>query len=225
MTFHRLQTRILALFVLLMVVVQLGGFVLINTVGVSAARKTIGDELARGARVFDRLREQDSERLVQSARLLSSDFAFREAVAAGGGEKIASMMWNHGMRVDADIMMLVGLDGRVIADIDGETRGKPFPYPRIFADAVKAQRASVITVVRGRLHEITDQQAVMAPLTAFSRTVVPRSCSSTNAPASPAHAPKPASDAVWRRTIRTTVPAVAPSAILMPISRERCVSV
>ena len=154
MTFHRLQTRILALFVLLMVVVQLGGFVLINTVGVSAARKTIGDELARGARVFDRLREQDSERLVQSARLLSSDFAFREAVAAGGGEKIASMMWNHGMRVDADIMMLVGLDGRVIADIDGETRGKPFPYPRIFADAVKAQRASVITIVRGRLHEI-----------------------------------------------------------------------
>jgi len=149
MTFHRLQTRILALFVLLMVVVQLGGFLLINTVGVSAARKTIGEELARGARVFDRLREQDSERLVQSARLLSADYAFREAVATGGGDKIASMMWSHGMRVDADIMMLVGLDGRVIADIDGERRGKPFPYPQIFAEAVRAQRASAVSVVRG----------------------------------------------------------------------------
>jgi len=154
MTFHRLQTRILALFVLLMVVVQLGGFLLINTVGVSAARKTIGEELARGARVFDRLREQDSERLVQSARLLSADYAFREAVATGGGDKIASMMWSHGMRVDADIMMLVGLDGRVVADTSRDAWGKPFPFPRLLADAANAQRASSIAVVRGRLHEL-----------------------------------------------------------------------
>ena len=49
MTFHRLQTRIIALFVLLIIVVQLGGFVLINTVGVSAARATIGAEASRGA--------------------------------------------------------------------------------------------------------------------------------------------------------------------------------
>ncbi len=154
MTFHRLQTRILALFVVLMAVVQLGSFLLINTVGVSAARKTIGAELARGERVFARLREQDSERLVQSARLLSADYAFREAVATGGGDKITAMMWSHGMRVDADIMMLVGLDGRVVADIDGDHRGKAFPYPQIFAEAVRAQRASAVTVVRGRLHEI-----------------------------------------------------------------------
>ena len=36
-----LQTRIIALFVLLIVLVQLGGFVLINTVGMAAARKTV----------------------------------------------------------------------------------------------------------------------------------------------------------------------------------------
>jgi diguanylate cyclase (GGDEF)-like protein len=152
--FHRLQTRILALFVLLMIMVQLGGFLLTNTVGVSAARKTIGEELSRGARVFDRLREQDSERLVQNARLLSSDYAFREAVANGGTSKIAAMMWNHGMRVDADIMMLVGLDGRVIADINGDARSKAFPFPQIFAEAIKEQRANAIAVVQGRLHEL-----------------------------------------------------------------------
>ncbi|MEP7276746.1 MAG: diguanylate cyclase, partial [Betaproteobacteria bacterium] len=154
MTFHRLQTRILGLFVLLVALVQLSGVLLIDTVGVSAARKTIGEELSRGARVFDRLREQDSARLVQSARLLSADYAFREAVAMGGGDRVAAMMWSHGMRVDADIMMLVGLDGRVIADIDGDQRGKAFPYPQIFAEAVEAQRASAVAVVRGRLHEI-----------------------------------------------------------------------
>ena len=39
---HSLQSRILALFLLLMVIVQVGGFVLINTVGVKAAHKTVG---------------------------------------------------------------------------------------------------------------------------------------------------------------------------------------
>jgi diguanylate cyclase (GGDEF)-like protein len=154
MTIHRLQTRILALFVLLMVVVQLGGFVLINTVGVSAARKTISDDLARGARVFDRLKEQDTERLVQGTRLLSSDYALREAIAAGDGGTIASVLWNHGKRIDAAMMMLVGLDGRVIADTSGEAWGKPFPFPRLLADAAKSQRSSSITLVGGRLSEV-----------------------------------------------------------------------
>ena len=38
---RRLQTRILALFLLVLVVVQVVGFVLINTVGGASARKTI----------------------------------------------------------------------------------------------------------------------------------------------------------------------------------------
>ena len=142
------------MFVLLMVVVQLGGFLLINTVGMAAARKTIGDELVRGARVFDRLKEQDTERLVQGVRLLSSDYAFREAIATGDGGTITSVLWNHGKRIDADIMMLVDLEGRVIADTKGDTWGKPFPYPRLLADATKSQRSSTITLVRGRLHEM-----------------------------------------------------------------------
>ena len=142
------------MFVLLMVVVQLGGFLLINTVGMAAARKTIGDELVRGARVFDRLKVQDTERLVQGVRLLSSDYAFREAIATGDGGTITSVLWNHGKRVDADIMMLVDLEGRVIADTKGDTWGKPFPYPRLLADATKSQRSSTITLVRGRLHEM-----------------------------------------------------------------------
>jgi diguanylate cyclase (GGDEF)-like protein len=154
MTIRRLQTRILALFVLLMVVVQLGGFLLINTVGIAAARKTIGDDLVRGARVFDRLKEQDTERLVQGVRLLSSDYAFREAIATGDGGTITSVLWNHGKRIDADIMMLVDLEGRVIADTKGDTWGKPFPYQRLLADATKSQRSSTITLVRGRLHEM-----------------------------------------------------------------------
>ena len=119
-----LQARILALFLLLMVVVQVGGFVLINTAGVDAARKTVGAEVVAGARVFDRLLEQDTERLVQGARLLTADYAFREAIATGDSETIASVLANHGKRIDATLMMLVGLDQRVIADTIGQ-RDRP----------------------------------------------------------------------------------------------------
>ena len=41
-----LQSRIVALFVVLMLLVQGGGFVLISTAGVAGARQTVADELA-----------------------------------------------------------------------------------------------------------------------------------------------------------------------------------
>jgi diguanylate cyclase (GGDEF)-like protein len=162
-TIRRLQTRILALFALMTIVVQLGAIVLINTVGVGAARKTLGDELVRGARVFDRLKEQDTERLVQGARLLSADYAFRDAVSSGDGGTIASVLWNHSKRIDADFMMLVGLDGRVIADTSGDGWGKPFPFPRLLNQAVESKRSSSMIVVNGRLHEIVTVP-VLAPV-------------------------------------------------------------
>ena len=78
-----LQSHILALFLVLMVVVQVGGFALINTVGMAAARKSIGEDLVSGALVFDRLLDQDTHRLVQGAHLMSSDYTFREVIASG----------------------------------------------------------------------------------------------------------------------------------------------
>ena len=161
-TFRRLQTRILALFALMTIFVQLGAIVLINTVGVSAARKTIGAELVRGARVFDRLKEQDTERLVQGARLLSADYAFRDAVSTGDGGTIASVLWNHSKRIDADFMMLVGLNGRVVADTSGDGWGKPFPFRRLLDQASDEKRSSSMILVHDKLHEIVTVP-VLAP--------------------------------------------------------------
>src|SRR6266571_4602853 len=79
--FRSLQSHILALFLVLMVGVQVGGFVLINTVGLAAARKSIGEDLVAGALVFNRLLGDDTHRLVQGARLMSSDYTFREVIA------------------------------------------------------------------------------------------------------------------------------------------------
>ncbi len=128
-TMRSLQSRILALFLLLIVIVQVGGFVLIYTAGMSAARKTVGEALVAGARVFDRLLEQDTQRIVQGARLMSADYAFREVISTGDRDTIASVLANYGKRIDASLMMVIGLDQRVVSDTLGATVDKPFPFP------------------------------------------------------------------------------------------------
>src|SRR5450631_266608 len=137
-----LQTRILALFLALMAVLQIGGFVLVNSVGTTAARTTIGDELIAGELVLLRSLRQEKQRLIQGARLLAADYAFREAIATGDRDTIVSVLGNHGKRIDADLTMLIGLDGKVIADSLGGTAGAAFKYPKLLAAVESDQRAS-----------------------------------------------------------------------------------
>jgi hypothetical protein len=132
---RKLQSRILLLFLLLMVAIQVGVFLLVNTVGTTAAHKTAGEEVAAGARVFERLLQQDAQRLIQGARVLTLDYAFREAMATGDRETVASVLSNHGERIGAAVMMLVGLDQRVIAETTGGATGQSFAYPELLARA------------------------------------------------------------------------------------------
>ena len=165
MSIGSLQTRIIALFLTVMLSVQLGVFALISTVGIASARKTVGDELTAGARVFDRLLEQDTQRLLQGARLLSSDYAFREAIATGDADTLGSVLASHGKRIEADLMMLVGLDSRVSADTLNVATGEPFPFPTLLAEAEASpsQQAAAMVVLRGRLYQLVIVP-VLAPL-------------------------------------------------------------
>ncbi|HXL85321.1 MAG TPA: diguanylate cyclase, partial [Casimicrobiaceae bacterium] len=163
MTMRSLQSRILALFLLLMVIVQVGGFVLINTVGMSAARKTVGEALVAGARVFDRLLEQDTQRIVQGARLMSADYAFREVISTGDRETIASVLVNYGKRIDASLMMVIGLDQRVLSDTLGVAVDKPFPFPNLIAQAEQNQQSSAMVLINGQLYQLV-VVPVMAPI-------------------------------------------------------------
>jgi len=157
------QTQILALFLLLVVVVQIGGFVLINTAGVTAAHKSVSAEIAAGTHVFERSLQQDTLRLVQGARLLTADYAFREAAATQDAATVASVLANHGKRIDASLMMLVGLDRRVIADTMGNATGQPFPFPELLEHPESSQQAPEMVVLHGDLYQLVIVP-VLAPL-------------------------------------------------------------
>ena len=60
----RLQSHILAVFLLLMVVLQVGGVALINSVGMTSARNSIGEDLVAGSVIVNQLFKHNSDRAV-----------------------------------------------------------------------------------------------------------------------------------------------------------------
>ncbi len=115
MRLYRLESKIVTLFIILIVVVQLAGFVAIRTAIDRNARSAISEELVLGQRVFVRLLEQNAQKLTQGARLLASDFGFRQAIGTDDRATIASVLANHGARIGASKAMLIGVDGRIRA--------------------------------------------------------------------------------------------------------------
>ncbi|HZG21338.1 MAG TPA: EAL domain-containing protein [Herbaspirillum sp.] len=115
MRLYRLESKIVALFIILIVVVQLAGFVAIRTAIDRNARSAISDELVIGERVFTRLLDQNAQKLTQGARLLASDFGFRQAIGTDDHDTIGSVLANHGARIGASMAMLIGTDGHIRA--------------------------------------------------------------------------------------------------------------
>jgi len=79
LSLHHIQTRIVAAFVVVMVATGVASLALIHVNGTLTARKAATDQVAAGAKSFERLLELDSQRLVEGARLLAADPAFRDA--------------------------------------------------------------------------------------------------------------------------------------------------
>jgi diguanylate cyclase (GGDEF)-like protein len=162
--FRRLQTRLVASVLLLLLAVQLAGYAAISTAIQSTARKHAQSELAVGERVFRRLLAQRGQRLAQAAQVLAGDFAFRDAIATHDGETVGSALKNHGDRIRADIVMLVDLEGRLVADTVGLRGSTPFAVTRLVEEIERGGDGTGIALVGGRAYQLV-AAPVRAPLT------------------------------------------------------------
>ena len=121
MRLRSLESRIVVLFLLLILAVQLAGFAAIR-IGINEnARSSVRAELIIAERVFRRLLDQNAENLTTGARILALDYGFRQAIGTNDKETIASVLANHGARIGADLTMLVGSDRQIIAATAGNT--------------------------------------------------------------------------------------------------------
>jgi diguanylate cyclase (GGDEF)-like protein len=163
MRIQRLQTRIIVFFVALLALVQVAAFWFVNAANSRNAQAKVVEELNVGHRVFARLLEQNAERLKLSARVLASDFAFREAIATHDTGTLASALENHGARIGADAMVYVDLDGKVVSDtLNPQAGARSFEYPDLLGADRDAASASM-EVLDGRAFQLV-AVPVLAPL-------------------------------------------------------------
>ena len=90
---RRLEGRIVALFLALLLVVQLLNLMLINEGIARNARASVAEELEAGERILVQLIDEDNEQRGLVADLLQSDHGLREAVAQGlQGEELRATL-------------------------------------------------------------------------------------------------------------------------------------
>jgi len=142
-------------FALLFTVVQVSVLVLVDRVGLKIARERNAQELQVGQRVFLRLLDQNRQRLLQAADVLSRDFAFRQAVATGDAPTISSVLNNHGTRIQANVMLLVSPDNIITADSSHRSdHGEAFPRPALIHAAQRLGKASAIMRIEDSLYQV-----------------------------------------------------------------------
>ncbi|WP_345817100.1 EAL domain-containing protein (plasmid) [Paraburkholderia sp. PREW-6R] len=165
MRFHSLRAQIAIVVVLLMLAAQLAGFGVISTVIRTNARSNADKELVVAERVFRQVLRSNGEKLTQAAVVVAADFGFREAVATHDKNTVVSALRNHGERIDADVVMLADLDGKLVADSRGTSHaGAPFPLSSLIRAAAGRGDSSSIVTVDGKLYQVV-AVPVKAPVT------------------------------------------------------------
>jgi diguanylate cyclase (GGDEF)-like protein len=141
----------LALFlVATLAAVQLLTAVLVYGVTRNALIKEGERQLAETATVFVRQLDDVSERVAENVEVLVLDYALRAAIAQRDQATVLSALRNHGRRVGAERMLLIGLDGTIEADtVPGAAPSEPkttFPFPDLIASAFERRSAAMVAL-------------------------------------------------------------------------------
>ncbi|PQO93276.1 GGDEF domain-containing protein [Massilia phosphatilytica] len=166
MSSRSLRHRIAIVFVGLLVLVMGLVLALVHHSSTRIVERETRRELAVGAKVFQRLLEQNQRQLETAAAVLSADFAFREAIATQDQPTVRSVIRNHGQRIHAQVMMVAGTDGKLIATTQRVSApGDPFPFPDLLAAAEASGRSAGFRQMRnGQLYQV-----VLVPILAPTR--------------------------------------------------------
>ncbi|MFK3797761.1 EAL domain-containing protein [Pseudomonas sp. NPDC088444] len=158
------QARIAGVLILLLLIVVGAVFLAVKAATQDAVRKQAQAQLEVGTRVFEGLLEMRGKRLRDAVQLLSSDFGFRDAVASADSATIRSVLLNHGARINANDMFLLGMDGKVLSStIDQIPEGSPFPYFQALRDLKSHNQSMLIVPLQGMPHLLVES-TISAPL-------------------------------------------------------------
>ena len=117
---RRLEGRIVALFLGLLLIIQIGSFVLVQRSVEANAEASIDANLKTAGYMLQGLLVQRAGREHDAAVLLSADAGFRDAIGqmhldAAGPQTLSDALGNHAQRVGAAVAAFVNLDNQLVA--------------------------------------------------------------------------------------------------------------
>lgn len=148
---------------MLVTAVQVAGFISFDVILKGNTRDRVGKDLEAGSGVFLNMLNDRTVLMTSAANMLAGDFAFKRVFFEGDRETMLSALENHRGRIGANVMLLVSLENKVIADTSRPgVRGAPSEFPELINSAHGAEAgASSIVVIGNRIY-----QMVVVPLMA-----------------------------------------------------------
>lgn len=110
-----------------------------------------GLELTRAG--FEDLLAAHDRELASALKLLSGDFAFKQAVATRDPATVLSVALNHRARMGADLLLVAGDDGALLADTR-RRKGAAARAPAFLAKALEGAPVSGILVLEGAAYQL-----------------------------------------------------------------------
>tara|TARA_R110000796_G_scaffold208755_1_gene325003 strand:+ start:7668 stop:8003 length:336 start_codon:yes stop_codon:yes gene_type:complete len=101
MDYKSYEWRIALSLVMLLILIQVAGFIAVQRSNRAIAMSVVENELRTASLVVLRVINLRHQQLVQSASVLASDFGLRETLSDGDLQTIESMLHNHGKRIGA----------------------------------------------------------------------------------------------------------------------------
>ncbi|MFS2157974.1 putative bifunctional diguanylate cyclase/phosphodiesterase [Pseudomonas sp. Pseusp122] len=158
------QARIASVLIVLLLVVIGALFFAVKVATGDAVQRQAREQLDVGTRVFEGLLDMRGKRLSDAVQLLATDFGFRDAVASADSATIRSVLLNHGARINASDMFLLGMDGKVISSTVAEIpEGSLFRFDKPLREAKNNKQAMLIVPLQGKPHLLVES-TVLAPL-------------------------------------------------------------
>jgi diguanylate cyclase (GGDEF)-like protein len=157
-----LRKQVVVLFLGLLLGVQVMSYSFLTRFNQGIAQAEIGRQLDNAERLFKNQLTQMRVQLERTASVLVGDFPFKSAIATLDLQTAASVLTNHGGRINADLMMVVSLDGEVLVDTSGATAKQAIRFPELTVSALERGSAYDIVYLNEHAYQLV-LLPVMAP--------------------------------------------------------------
>jgi diguanylate cyclase (GGDEF)-like protein len=158
------RNRLFIFLILTLVVVQGATAIFLYGVTRRALIAQSETQLTSSLGLFFRQMNELSQRVADGVRVLSLDYALRQAVAQQNDQTVFSALRNHGRRVGAARMQWITMDGLIAVDTaDDMAKGREFPARDLLDQAATEGRARGVTIVDGKAYWVV-LVPVLAPI-------------------------------------------------------------